>query len=396
MKSVAFVSAAQRAAGPGDDAHCADLAGGWWPRTWLGAPAPGGLALPPAHPTASWMYAPRGAYLGPCGGRDVLVVADTGNHRIMIWHEVPERDEQPCDMVLGQPDAVSEGPAAGRGDTRSGLNLPTGVLIHDGKLVVADAWHHRILVYSTLPETPGAEPDLILGQPDPDQVEPNRGGDCGADTMYWPFGLTVAGGRFYVADTGNRRVLGWSGGLPVTADTAPDLVLGQPDSASREENRGGPPGPASFRWPHDLCGTADRLFVADAGNHRVLGWTSHPERDANADLVLGQADFDSATELPYVPQQADMLRFPYAVVSDGGGLAVADTANNRILLWDQLPAGGPATALLGQTGFGRNGENRWSEVTRDSLCWPYGLSLSGDLLAVVDSGNNRVVLWSRS
>jgi hypothetical protein len=395
VKSVAFISAAQRAAAAADDAHSADLAGGWSARIVLGAPAPGGLALPAAHPTASWMYAPRGVYLGPCEGRDVLVVADTGNHRVMIWHELPDRDEQPCDVVLGQPDAVSEGPAAGCGDTRSGLNLPTGVLIHDGKLVVADAWHHRVLVYNTLPGTQGAEPDLILGQHDPDSVEPNQGGDCGADTMYWPFGLTMAGGRFYVADTGNRRLLGWSGGLPATADTRPDLILGQPDPASREENRGGPPGPASFRWPHGLCGTADRLFVADAGNHRVLGWTPHPDRDADADLVLGQPDFDSAAEMPYVPQQAGMLRFPYAVVSDGGSLAVADTANNRILLWDQLPAGEPAAMVLGQPGFGHNGENRWSGVARDSLCWPYGLSLSGDLLAIADSGNNRVVIWSR-
>lgn len=397
MKSVRFVSAAQRAVGPGDDAHGADVAaGGWSPRTWLGAPAPGGLALPAAHPTASWMYAPRGAYLGPCGGRDVLVVADTGNHRVMIWHAVPDRDEQPCDVVLGQPDAVSEGPAAGRGDTRSGMHLPTGVLIHDGKLIVADAWHHRVLVYGSLPEAPGAEPDLVLGQPGPGEVEPNRGGECGADTMYWPFGLAVAGGRFYVADTGNRRVLGWSGGLPAGPDTAPDLILGQPGPACREENRGGAPGPASFRWPHGVCGTADRLFVADAGNHRVLGWTSHPRSDADADLLLGQPGFGTATELPYVPQRADMLRFPYAAVTDGEILAVADTANNRILLWNQVPAGGPATAVLGQPGFGPAGENRWSGVTRDSLCWPYGLSLSGDLLAVADSGNNRVVLWSRS
>jgi NHL repeat len=407
MKSVAFVSAAQRAARATADG--ADLSGGWYPRTWLGAPAPGGLALPAARPTASWMYAPRGVYLGPGGGRDVLVIADTGNHRVMIWHEIPDRDEQPCDVVLGQPDAVSEGPAAGCGDTRTGLNLPTGVLVHDGRLVIADAWHHRVLVYNTLPEAPGAEPDLILGQANPGEVEPNRGGQCGTHTMYWPFGVAVAGGRFYVADTGNRRVLGWSGGLPDSAAAGPDLILGQPDPASREENRGGPPGPASFRWPHGLCGTGDRLFVADAGDHRVLGWTPHPDKDADADVVLGQPDFAAATEMPYVPQRAGVLRFPYAVDTDGTTLAVADTANNRILLWDQGLCGqgsqdqGPVTGrqpgasiVLGQQDFAANGENRWSGVTRDSLCWPYGLSLSGGLLAVADSGNNRVVIWSRA
>lgn len=367
----------------------------WHPLTWLGAPAPGGLALPAAQPTASWMYGPRGVFLGRCEDKDVLVVADTGNHRVMIWHEVPTQDEQPCDVVLGQPDAMSEGPAAGCGDTRAGLYLPTGVLVHDGKLVVADAWHHRVLVYDRLPEKPRTQPDLILGQPDPDSVEPNQGGRCGAATMYWPFGVAVADGKFYIADTGNRRVLGWTKGLPGSTDAEPDLILGQPDPASREENRGGPLGPASFRWPHGLCGTEDMLVVADAGNHRVLGWTPHPGDDADADLLLGQPGFDTATEMPYVPQGADVLRFPYDVDTDGTTLAVADTANNRILLWDQLSGEEPASAVVGQPDFGLNGENHWSGVTRDSLCWPYGLSLSGDRLAVADSGNNRVVIWSR-
>lgn len=399
MKSVSFVNAAQRAVGPQPEPD-ADPARGWRPRIWLGAPAPGGFALPAARPTASWLYAPRGVHLGSYQGRPVLVVADTGNHRVLIWHTLPDRDEQPCDVVLGQPDPDSEGPAAGRGDTEGGLYLPTGVLIHGGMLVVADAWHHRVLVYARLPESPGAVPDLVLGQAGPEAVQPNRGGECRADTLYWPFGVAMAAGRFYVADTGNRRVLGWSGGLPGSPAAEPDLILGQPDGTHREENRGGPPGPASFRWPHDVCGTADQLLVADAGNHRLLAWHPHPDADGDACRVLGQPGFGSAAELPYLPQRADVLRFPYAADTDGARLAVADTANNRVLIWQPATAGGqfagPADAVLGQPDVAANGENRWAGVTRDSLCWPYGLSLSGDRLAIADSGNNRVVIWERA
>jgi hypothetical protein len=43
--------------------------------------------------------------------------------------------------------------------------------------------------------------------------------------------------------------------------------------------------------------------------------------------------------------------------------------------------------------FLQNGENRWKLAERDTLCWPYGLSAVADLLAVADSGNNRVLLW---
>ena len=35
----------------------------------------------------------------------------------------------------------------------------------------------------------------------------------------------------------------------------------------------------------------------------------------------------------------------------------------------------------------------WGVATRDSLCWPYGLSVLGGLVAIADSGNNRVLLW---
>jgi hypothetical protein len=289
-----------------------DLSGGWSPDLWLGAPAPGGLALPPARPSMAWMYSPRGVFLGD----DHVVVADSGNHRVLIWHGVPEQDEQPADVVLGQPDGQTEGPAAGGRGPQRGMHLPTGVLIHDGRLVVADAWHHRILVWDSVPEASDVAPDMVLGQPDADSVEANRGAQCGATGFYWPFGIAMVGGGFWVADTGNRRILGWREGLPVPGQPA-DVVLGQPDSVSHEENRGGPAGPDSFRWPHDIAGDDRMLLIADAGDHRVLGWSPHPEGDGDAGLVLGQSDFTHAEEWPYGPHTNDRFRFPYAVGLQG-------------------------------------------------------------------------------
>ena len=376
---------------PGDD-----LTAGWSPDVWLGAPAPGGLALPSASPSMAWMYSPRGVFLGD----DHLVVADSGNHRVLVWHGIPDHDEQPADIVLGQPDGHTEGrAAAGRGPER-GMNLPTGVLVHDGRLIVADAWHHRILVWNTVPHASDAPPDLILGQPDAVSVEPNCGGECSATTFYWPFGIAIVGSRFWVADTGNRRVLGWDNGLPAPGQPA-DVVLGQPDGSRRDENRGDGAGPASFRWPHDISGNDDLLLIADAGDHRLLGWSPHPAADRDADIVLGQPDFTSADEWPYGPHSGDRFRFPYAARLDGSGgpneqLAVADTANNRILLWNNVPSDGRAADhVLAQPNFASNGENRWTSVQRDTLCWPYGISLLGDRLAVADSGNNRVMIWRR-
>ena len=236
----------------------------------------------------------------------------------------------------------------------------------------------------------------MLGQRDPSSVEPNRGGDPTLSSFYWPFGFGVAGGTFWVTDTGNRRVLGWRGeDLPEPGRPA-DVLLGQDAPGSREDNRGGEPGPCSFRWPHAVTAVADALYVADAGDHRVLGWCPAPDHDRDADVVLGQPDPTTAGEFKNRPQGPDRMRFPYAIAADSGRLAVADTSNNRILLWEQAPrtgSGVPADAVLGQPDFAANGENRWDAVADDSMCWPYGLSWADDLLAVADSGNNRVVLW---
>lgn len=373
----------------------ADLTGGAHPTVRLGAPALGGLMLPDAQPTPSQMYAPRGVWLDD----ERLVVCDTGNHRVLIWHgPAAITSHAPADVVLGQPDFTTEGAQAGGRGPERGMRLPTGVLVHEGRLLVADAWNHRLLVWDRVPESSDVAPDHVVGQPDAVSVDENRGTGCSPTGFYWPFGVAMVAGRLWVADTGNRRVLGFDG-IP-DPDQAPSTVLGQPDAGSRDENRG-ELGPASFRWAHAIAGTADTLYVADAGNHRILGWQPPPSGDTPASIVFGQPDFVTAGEFPYQAQTASSLRFPYAIdiapITPNGAeaMVVADTANNRVLVWDAVPtaSGVPADRVLGQPDFGTNGENRWDAVGDDTFCWPYGLSVHGGRVAVTDSGNNRVMIW---
>ena len=239
---------------------------------------------------------------------------------------------------------------------------------------------------------------MALGQPDIDGVDEG----CAADRCYWPFGLALVDGVLWVADTGNRRLLGWTGGVPESPRPA-DLVVGQPDFTSRGENRDDAVSASSLRWPHAIAASDGFVFVADAGNHRVLGWVGGLDRDRPADLVLGQPDLTTAEESPYRPQGPRSFRFPYSVATtDAGELLVADTSNNRIGLVNDLaatfaaePAGAPLDDVLGQDDLDANGENRWDRVQADTLCWPYGLSVLGDRFAVADSGNNRVMIWER-
>lgn len=352
------------------------------PLVWLGATAPGGLVLPDAKPTAGQMYAPRGVWLDDRR----LVVADSGNHRLLVWHGHPCRDHQPADVVLGQPDFTTEGPKL--------LHLPTGVAVVEGRLVVCDSWHHRLLVWDRVPEANDTPPDAVLGQPDLATVEPNRGGGISGRGFYWPYGVGWVNGWLWVTDTGNRRVLGWEG-FP-TDDRDADVILGQDTPTAGDENRGGPVAGNSFRWPHAVAGASDLLLVADAGNHRILGWRFSVS-DRHADVVFGQPAFDSNREWPHGKQGPAALRFPYSLTVWKNDLVVADTANNRLLRLLELPragAGAPADAVIGQPNFDTNGENRWTAVTADTLCWPYGVCRHGSHLAVADSGNNRVMIWN--
>tara|TARA_R110002049_G_scaffold285698_4_gene466959 strand:+ start:75023 stop:76264 length:1242 start_codon:yes stop_codon:yes gene_type:complete len=360
------------------------------PMLWLGATCPFGLALPTARPDADTMYAPRGVWLDD----QRLIVCDSGNHRVLIWNQIPSSDQAAADVVLGQPNSKTEGPAAhGRGP-ENGLHLPTGVIVADGKLIVADAWHHRLLVWNKIPAQSDTPPDYAIGQPNLSDVQPNRGNRPSLAGLYWPYGIAWIDGKLYASDTGNRRVLVWNS-IP-ESDKPADMMFGQSDADRSDENRGGPVAANSFRWPHDFAGYRGSLFVADAGNHRVLCWNSHPSTDIAADRVIGQRDFDVAYELPYDIQGPRRLRFPYAIDCCENVLAVADTANNRVLFW-KLPLSDTrypkAFDVIGQADFSGNGDNRWESVNKETLCWPYGISFHRGILAVADSGNNRVMLW---
>ena len=387
--TIQSVSISKRAAPNSDRASMvAPLKG--VPKLWLGARSPFGLALPDAKPSAATMYAPRGVWLDD----QRLIVCDSGNHRLLIWNSPPTTDQTPADVVLGQPNFESEGPAArGRGP-ENGVHLPTGVIVVGDKLVVGDAWHHRVLVWNEVPRATDTPPDYAIGQADLSEVEPNRGMAPSLSGMYWPYSIAWIDHRLYVADTGNRRILVWND-FPST-DRPADFLLGQNLATDSEENRGGPVAANSFRWPHGFASHQGRLYIADAGNHRVLCWNDLSDHDRAADQVIGQVNFETAYELPYDAQGAARLRFPYSIDCDGDVLAVADTANNRILFW-RLPLAKDCSAeafdVIGQIDFASNGENHWQTVNENTLCWPYGIGFHNGRLAVADSGNNRVMIW---
>jgi hypothetical protein len=344
---------------------------------------------------ADTLFGPRGVALGPPGGP--LAVCDTGHHRLLLWRHLPEGDGAPADLIIGQPGFTSEG-RNGRGSPGPAtLNVPTGVAVERDLLVVADAWNHRVLIWHRLPERSNAPADVVLGQAGFDAVAPNRGRpSAGADTLNWCYGVALAGSALVVADTGNRRVLIWKR-VPAASGQPADLVLGQHDFLCRDENAGGAAPRLGMRWPHAAATAAGGLQVADAGNSRILVWRRWPDESAALpDLVLGQDGFTALEPNAgrYWPGAAT-LNLPYGLTAAGGWLIAADTANSRLLAWRDtaLAMGAGATGLAGQAEWSARGDNRWQPAARDSLCWPNGVAARDGMLAVADTGNNRVVLW---
>ena len=138
--------------------------------------------------------------------------------------------------------------------------------------------------------------------------------------------------------------------------------------------------------------------MADAGNNRIMIWDGIPtENNTPCQLVLGQPNFADVelNQSSYFPS-AKSLSMPYGVAVYQDWIIVADSANSRLLGWRDISHNGTAAqALIGQAQFNSKSENRsYGRATRNSLCWSYGIQICGDTAIVADSGNNRVLLWS--
>ncbi len=96
---------------------------------------------------------------------------DSNNNRIMIWTKFPTSNFQPANIVLGQPDFVSntrnnDGTGAPSSPSARNLFFPYVRVFSNGKqLFVADFSNNRVLVWNTFPTTNFAPADVVLGQP---------------------------------------------------------------------------------------------------------------------------------------------------------------------------------------------------------------------------------------
>jgi hypothetical protein len=216
-------------------------------------------------------------------------------------------------------------------------------------------------------------------------------------------------------------------------------VLGQTSFITNNANAGGV-GAASLGGDvTSITSNNNNLsYVADTSNNRILGFASVPIAlvDPAATFEIGQGtdstDFKDTTPGAF-NSAAGLIQFraPENVSVDPSGqyLVVADSVNNRVLIWNSLPTGNvPPDVVVGQPDFvsnaanngtnsavGSNGSNALTcanfastatytpppavnnttgNPSQCNLNLPTAAYVANGNLVVVDKQNNRVMIWN--
>ena len=191
----------------------------------------------------------------------------------------------------------------GNGDFGNTASGPLGFGMNTGDdWFVADTDNNSVQKFSF---TTGAWAYTITGAPTP-FVSPK---DVATETT----------GKFYVADTGNSRVVKFdSSGSQVWALLLPTVAAGTPT----------PPVGATPE-PYGITVASDNtIYVADAGYHRILKYHANDD-GLNPEASWGEFGSADSSTIPQFDSPQGMS------IDSAGNIYVADTGNNRIQRFDQ-------------------------------------------------------------
>lgn len=360
-------------------------------------------------PSAQTLNDPSGRVaVGPNGE---FFVADMKNNRVLRHTPPLPTANAAADLVLGQVDFAQNVAQT----TRSGMDNPSNVATLGTRLAVAERINHRVLLWNTLPTASGAPADVVIGQADFTM----RAASCDARTLASGVHVAFSpDGKLLVADESHHRVLIWNQ-VPTANGTPADLVIGQSTferCADNDDDQDGfsntQASARTLREPSDVWTDGQRLVISDGGNSRVLIWNRFPTSHFQpADVVLGQSDFvhnqendDDQDGTRDDTPSARTFNTPWSVHSNGVQLVVADYDNNRVLIWDRFPTASfqPADKVLGQSNFSLDAYNDSDQDGVDdpfpsarTASGPVGVLLHGKYLVVTldGHGGNRVLVF---
>jgi len=320
----------------------------------------------------------------------MLYLPDTLNNRLVGHNSVPTNYPNSADFAIGQNNLID----ALAGDSAFENYGMQTVTVANGKLFATDWGNNRVLIYNQRPISGPGEANVVVGQTAFDL----SGSDTQNNRLDSPESLYVADNKLIVADSRNNRVLIWNT-IPTTNGAAADIVLGHSDFTTKFTNE---INASTFNYPTAVWSDGIRLLVLDAGNNRVMLWNTFPTySNQAATLVLGQStflenlanqgngDIPSQTSLSFSGQGGGLY-------SNGTQIFVADSGNNRIMVWDTFPLtnGAPASSLIGQDEFITLPGNQRPTPADDSFLNPTGVYQFANKLIVTDTDNNRYLIFN--
>ncbi|MES2388267.1 MAG: T9SS type A sorting domain-containing protein, partial [Bacteroidota bacterium] len=255
-----------------------------------------------------------------------MLITEGNFNRVSIYNTLPTAGNQEPDLVIGQTNINN----SSSGTTASTLNAPRKVyVLPDGKVIIADAGNHRVLVYNCIPTANGAAADLVLGQPD--FVTGTSG--LSSTKMTGPQGIAYsADGSLLIAEGENRRITVWNT-FPAANGQAADVVIGQPDFTTNTAAITA----SKFSNPTGIAVSPEgKLAMTDLTGNRALLYNSIPAvNGALANIVLGQRDFISNSL--YLGTTVNMVNVFGVCFTTEGRVIVGDGGNGRICTFGVPP-----------------------------------------------------------
>lgn len=333
-------------------------------------------------PTAATLNSPAG--ISFVNGR--LVVGDTTNSRYLFFNSLPTTNNPSADLVLGQASFSVLSTAV----NSSTIGSASEAVWTGDQLILADGLNNRLLVYNTIPQSNGESADYVIGQTD--FTGSGNATDASSFNLFTG-GLGLDSSKLWVADYNNNRVLRFN--LPITSNfPTANLVQGQADlvtAVAGATNK-------DMTSPSKVIFYENKMIVVERINNRVLVFNSIPTANyIAADVVIGQPDFTSTSiNQGLGAATAKTLNRPRGItVDDSGRLYIADTENNRILIYNSIPTANNASAdlVLGQSDFISTSINAGASASASSLSNVSDVSFGLCHLVVSDQNNHRVLIF---
>ncbi len=296
-----------------------------------------------------------------------------------------------ADLVIGQPNFTTDGQPGT--PTASSLSRPVSVTVDpvSRKVFVSDPLDNRVLRYASADSlVNGAAAEAVFGQ---DLFTTTLIDTTANRFKEGPEAIFLdSKGRLWVADAYANRVLMFESAATRTSGASADKVFGQENFIFF----GARTGTGGMRSPNDMCvDSADRLWVADNGNHRVLRFDDISTKlsGAGADGVLGQINF-----LANSPGAGSTgFESPTGVaIGPNGALYVTCLGQSRVMRFDNaasLLPGAAANAVFGQPDFTTYG---LGPISASQMKYPYASWITPDDSLWVGDRQNRVLRFSNA